>query len=478
MKARVLIIDDEPDIRATVEILLGRAGMESMAASGVRSALALLNTETFDVVLTDMRLDDGSGLDVVRWVAENRPETPVAVITAYGSAKDAVTALKAGAFDFVEKPVDTALLRRVVQDALHLPSKAPGKAAAFANAPPRDEAKLIGDSAAMRQLRDTIAKLARTQAPVYIHGESGVGKELVAREIHRQSARHTGPFVAVNCGAIPPELFESELFGHIKGSFSGAHTDRQGMFTAAEGGTLFLDEVVDLPLTMQVKLLRALQERSIRPVGANREIPVDVRVLSAAQAPLGEAVAAGKVREDLYYRLNVLDLPIPPLRERKDDLASLCAALLERISKRHGMPTPTISTSAIEQLEKRHFPGNIRELENVLERAVALQTTPGEINADEIPADGPELAGVPPALNSMPSVPPENAHLHATQPLRHAPGAAQSRSIDEELAQSEEQRILEALEATRWNRTKAAERLGISFRSLRYRLKKLGIDDK
>jgi len=476
MNARVLIVDDEPDIRATVEILLGRAGMESMAADSVRSALALLHNEEFDVVLTDMRLGDGSGMDVVRWVAENRPTTPVAVITAYGSAKDAVNALKAGAFDYVEKPVDNAVLHRVVQDALQLPLGTAESPAARGNEGKRHQAKLVGNSAAMQQVRDTLAKLARTQAPVYIHGESGVGKELVAREIHNQGGRRDGPFIAVNCGAIPADLFESELFGHVKGSFSGAHADREGLFAAADGGTLFLDEVVDLPLPMQVKLLRALQERSIRPVGANRETPVDVRILSAAQAPLRDAVATGKMREDLYYRLNVLDLPIPPLRERTDDLEELCEALLARIGERHTSPPSVITADALEKLRMHRFPGNIRELENMLERAVALQTTPGIIHAEQIPQYTPEHTSGHTKSGDRPTPADVNTSRRGTQaePSPDQPPL----DIDTELARSEEQRILEALDATRWNRTKAAERLGISFRSLRYRLKKLGIDEK
>ncbi len=478
MNARVLIVDDEPDIRATVEILLGRAGMESMAAESVRSALALLNNQDFDVVLTDMRLGDGSGMDVVRWVADNRPATPVAVITAYGSARDAVTALKAGAFDYVEKPVDTTVLKRVVQDALQLPRKpaetpTPGDATTSTAA-----TKLVGNSPAMQQVRDTLTKLARTQAPVYIHGESGVGKELVAREIHRQGARKNGPFVAVNCGAIPAELFESELFGHVKGSFSGAHADREGLFSAADGGTLFLDEVVDLPLTMQVKLLRVLQERTIRPVGSNHEIPVDVRILSAAQAPLHDAVAAGKMREDLYYRLNVLDLPIPPLRERSEDLEELCQALLARIGERHASPPSVVTADALEKLRMHRFPGNIRELENMLERAVALQTTPGVVHGDQIPRHTAAITTGTSSGHAAPATASSKTDRSESETERAHRSDGQPVDIDTELARSEEQRILEALNATRWNRTKAAEKLGISFRSLRYRLKKLGIDEK
>lgn len=471
MTPRVLIVDDEPDIRATVEILLSRAGLDSEAASSVRSALAMLDESSFDVVLTDMRLDDGTGLDVVRWVAEHRPATPVAVITAYGSAKDAVTALKAGAFDYVEKPVDTALLRRVVHDALQLSDKSLPSPSIRTDAP-NPQSALVGQSPAMAQLRATLGKLARTQAPVYIHGESGVGKELVAREIHRLSPRKQEPFIAINCGAIPSELFESELFGHIKGSFSGAHSDREGLFVAADGGTLFLDEVVDLPLSMQVKLLRALQERRIRPVGANKEIAVDVRVLAASQYPLEQAVASGKFREDLFYRLNVIALPIPPLRERQQDIESLAVSLTRKISERHHQTPPTLSPAAIANLQNRPFPGNVRELENTLERAFALQDNPAIIDVADLPPAAEIHAHAPLNLAESHSSPEEPAPISRPQ---IAPSAM---SIDAELAQSEERRILQALEATRWNRTQAAKLLGISFRSLRYRLKKLGIDEK
>lgn len=471
MTPRILIVDDEPDIRATVEILLGRAGLDSRAASSVRTALAMLDDSSFDVVLTDMRLEDGTGLDVVRWVNQHRPNTPVAVITAYGSAKDAVAALKAGAFDYVEKPVDTALLRRVVHDALQLRAKDTSPAPVESLAPHSNSA-LVGQSPAMCQLRDTLQKLARTQAPVYIHGESGVGKELVAREIHRLGPRQKEAFVAINCGAIPDELFESELFGHIKGSFSGAHADREGLFVAADGGTLFLDEVVDLPMNMQVKLLRALQERRIRPVGSNKEIGIDVRVLAAAQYPLDQAVAQGRFREDLFYRLNVIALPIPPLRDRKRDIALLAQALTTKIAERHQKTTPHISPAALTELQSRNFPGNVRELENTLERAFALQNDPSKIDLIDLPPPSAPIASRPAQATFT---------EHQSQQTEQAPPSSQPSaplSIDAELAQSEEKRILQALEATRWNRTKAAELLGISFRSLRYRLKKLGIDEK
>lgn len=462
MNHRILIVDDEPDIRATVEILLGRFGHESRAAGSVQSALEKLAAEEFDVVLTDMRLGDGTGLDVVRWVSEHRPSTPVAVITAYGSAKDAVNALKEGAFDYVEKPVDTALLRRVVSDALAL-SGGDDEGREQAGSPSsNDDAgenrSLVGESAAMQRLRDTIEKLGRTQAPVYVYGESGVGKELVAREIHRKSSRAKGPFVAINCGAIPSELFESELFGHVKGSFSGAHTDREGLFSSADGGTLFLDEVVDLPLHMQVKLLRALQERRIRPVGSNSERVVDVRVISAAQQPLDNFVSSGRFREDLFYRLNVIDLHIPPLRERREDIPALAQALITRVAKRHQMRRPIIEDQALEELARRTYPGNVRELENLLERTMALLEKPEAVSAADIPAEtGRE--------RSVLSAPPNKQRADATHtPASTSPAENSKAPAYRTNPDSHELRLEGAMKA-----------LGLSARGLRYRLTKFGI---
>ena len=472
-RQRVLVVDDEPDIRATVEILLGRMGLDSQAAASVGEAEVLLETEDFDLVLCDMRLGDGSGLDVVRWISRHQAQTPVTVITAYGSAQDAVAALKAGAFDYVEKPVDLDLLRRLVEDALRpgrqRASQGPaGSTTAADGNRGRTPSQLVGTSAAMQDLRAMIERLARTHAPVFVCGESGTGKDLVAREIHLQGPRRDGPFVAVNCGAIPAELFESELFGHLKGSFSGASSDREGLFRAADHGTLFLDEVVDLPLAMQVKLLRALQERAVRPVGDHQEHPVDVRIVSAAQRPLQQAVQRGTLREDLYYRLNVIELALPPLRDRQGDLPQLCNHLLARIASRHSMPRPSITDAALDRLRSYGFPGNIRELDNLLERACALRSPGSPIDvADLHLSDTPHEDTAPTVAAQPPS---------STAPPDGAGALSASGNIDEDLQAAERARILAALEATRWNRTRAAERLGISFRSLRYRLKKLGLD--
>lgn len=459
MAQRILIIDDEQDIRATVEILLGRMGLDTLSAPDLETGLLLIQHEPLDLVLTDMRLPDGSGLDVVRWIADNAPTLPVAVMTAYGSPQDAVAALKSGAFDYVQKPVDTALLRRVVKEALRdaTSESAQPPAAALSQGGSVDTERMVGSSPPMQELRRTIAKLARTQAPVFVCGESGTGKELVAREIHRQSPRASGPFVAVNCGAIPEDLFESELFGHRKGSFTGAATERQGLFAAANGGTIFLDEVVDLPRPMQVKLLRALQERAIRPVGADHEEAINVRVISAAQITLASAVQDRLLREDLYYRLNVLELHLPPLRERAADIPELCQALLARIAKRHHIDRPQLHSQALNRLMAYAFPGNVRELENLLERACALADELGNISEHSIqlPSQAPSMV---PAVD-LPT-----------------PDRASSDNIDAELAESEKTRIEQALNAARWNRTQAAKQLGISVRSLRYRIKKLGLE--
>jgi len=359
-----LVVDDERDIRELLVLTLGRMGLRVDTAADVASARAQLAEHSYDVCLTDMRLPDGNGLELIAHIAARYPDTPVAMITAYGNVEAAVDALKAGAFDFVSKPVDLAVLRRLVNNALELHQQRRSVAAPAAG--------LTGESAVMQQLRQTIAKLARSQAPVYIAGESGAGKERVAKLIHEQGPRAKGPFVPVNCGAIPAELMESEFFGHKKGSFTGAHIDKEGLFQAANGGTLFLDEVAELPLHMQVKLLRVIQEKSVRPVGASTEVPVDVRILSATHKDLAQLVADNRFRHDLFYRLNVIELRVPALRERADDIPQLVEAILRRLSSEAGEQLPQLDADALQALREYPFPGNVRELENILERATAL----------------------------------------------------------------------------------------------------------
>ncbi|MGH8410897.1 MAG: sigma-54-dependent transcriptional regulator, partial [Pseudomonas sp.] len=360
-RPKVLIVDDEPDIRELLEITLGRMKLDTYSARNVGEALALLQRETFDLCLTDMRLPDGSGLELVQHIQQRYPQIPVAMITAYGNLDTAINALKAGAFDFLTKPVDLTRLRELVTSALLLP--APGTTI---------DRRLLGDSPPMRNLRQQIDKLARSQAPVYISGESGSGKELVARLIHERGPRANQPFVPVNCGAIPTELMESEFFGHRKGSFSGAIEDKPGLFQAAHGGTLFLDEVADLPLPMQVKLLRAIQEKAVRSVGGQQERVVDVRILCATHKDLGAEVAGERFRQDLYYRLNVIELRVPPLRERRDDIEPLACHVLKRLAADTGQPAAKLHPNALDALKNYRFPGNVRELENMLERAHTL----------------------------------------------------------------------------------------------------------
>ncbi len=354
-----LVVDDERDIRELLVLTLGRMGLRISTAANLAEARELLASNSFDLCLTDMRLPDGNGIELVTEIARDHPRTPVAMITAFGSMDLAVEALKAGAFDFVSKPVDIGVLRGMVKHALELNNSE----RAVPPAPPESASRLLGDSQAMADLRTTIAKVARSQAPVYIVGESGVGKELVARTIHDQGGRAAGPFIPVNCGAIPGELMESEFFGHKKGSFTGAHADKPGLFQAAHGGTLFLDEVAELPLQMQVKLLRAIQEKSVRPVGSATEVPVDVRILSATHKDLAVLVQDGRFRHDLYYRINVIELRVPPLRERRGDLPQLAAAILSRLARSQQLPTPLLSPSALDALAGYAFPGNVRELE-------------------------------------------------------------------------------------------------------------------
>ncbi|TXH92695.1 MAG: sigma-54-dependent Fis family transcriptional regulator [Pseudomonas sp.] len=444
IRQRALIVDDEPDIRELLEITLGRMKLDTRSARNLREALDWLAREPFDLCLTDMRLPDGTGLDLVQYIQQRHPQVPVAMITAYGSLDTAINALKAGAFDFLTKPVDLGRLRELVATALRLRSSESQEAPV--------DTRLLGESPPMQSLRNQIQKLARSQAPVYISGESGSDKELVARLIHEHGLRSGKPFVPVNCGAIPSELMESEFFGHRKGSFTGAIEDKQGLFQAADGGTLFLDEVADLPLAMQVKLLRAIQEKAVRAVGGQQENVVDVRILCATHKDLAAEVAAGRFRQDLFYRLNVIELRVPPLRERREDIPLLAATMLHRLGEGSGLPPARISSEALDKLKCYRFPGNVRELENMLERAYTL------CENDQIQAADLRLADAAPASEGS------EANL------------AQIDNLEDHLEDIERRLIMQALEETRWNRTAAAQRLGLSFRSMRYRLKKLGID--
>ena len=455
-----LIIDDEPDIRELLEITLGRMNLHTRSACNVKEAYQWLERESFDLCLTDMRLPDGTGLDIIEFVQKNYNQTPIAMITAYGCVETATQALKAGAFDFITKPVDLVRLRELVNSALRLREPA---------APmPIVEGPLLGQSLPMQHLRGKIAKLARSQAPVYISGESGSGKELVARQIHLQGARAKQPFVPVNCGAIPAELMESEFFGHKKGSFTGASENKLGLFQAAHGGTLFLDEVADLPLSMQVKLLRALQEKAIRPVGSQQEQLVDVRILSATHKDLAHEVAAERFRQDLYYRLNVIELAVPPLRERPEDIERLSDSILMRLSA--GGMSVHLHPEALQKLQGYAFSGNVRELENILERAYTLAE--GElIYADDLKIN---QASTPLTVTKPDQQSASTAQAHSPNLAEH--NLEHIDNLEVHLETVERKLITQALEETRWNRTAAAERLGLSFRSLRYRLKKLGID--
>jgi two-component system response regulator PilR (NtrC family) len=443
-KPAVLIVDDEPDLCELLSITLERMDLSPRTAQNVAAAQRMLKTERFDLCLTDMQLPDGDGLDLVKWIQQYSPSVPVAVITAHGNMETAVRALKVGAFDFVSKPLDLAGLRKLVATAIKLSDTNEADTSVFG---PR----LLGASAAMQHLREMIARVARSQAPVHIFGESGTGKELVAKLIHESGPRRDGPFVPVNCGAIPTELMESELFGHKRGSFTGAVSDKKGLIQSAEGGTLFLDEIADLPLHMQVKLLRVIQEKAVRPIGEQEETGIDVRVLSATHKNLAQLVAEGKFREDLFYRVNVIELRVPSLRERPEDVQELAEAILRRLGRRMKITPPMLAKDAVAALEAYSFPGNVRELENILERAITLSTS-GEVRASDIqlrPTPGGAVAAVNPAGSG---------------------------ALGDHLEDIEREAIVKALEQTRFNKTAAAKVLGMSFRALRYRIKKLGIE--
>src|SRR3989441_11411669 len=439
---KVLVVDDEPDLLELLELTLSRMGLDTTRAESVNDALRLLDREPFDLCLTDMRLPDGEGLRVVEHITEKGLDVPVAVITAFGSAENAVAALKAGAFDYLAKPVALEQLRALVKQALKVPEK-PAAPSSY---------QLLGESQAIMQVRQMIDRLSKSQAPVFITGESGSGKELAARMIHLGGPRAEQPFVPVNCGAIPENLMESEFFGYKKGAFTGAAEDRDGFFQAANGGTLFLDEVADLPLPMQVKLLRAIQEKRVRKVGAPQEDPVDVRIICATHQKLAQLVAAGRFRQDLFYRINVIELAMPPLRDFRDDIAVIAAAILERLATQSGSPAARVTGEALEELRRHDFPGNIRELENILERALALSGS-REIGAEDLRLSAPASVGAEPE------------------------GGAEAGALPDYLDNLERKAILEALGKTGFNRTAAAKLLGITFRQLRYRMQRLGIKE-
>lgn len=440
---RVLIVDDEADIRELLDMTLARMGLECDCAASVAAARQLLEGKAYQLCLTDMRMPDGDGLELVRHIEAHHPTLPVAVITAHGNTENAVAALKSGAFDYLAKPVSLAQLRTLVKSALTVPENR--------SASGQRTYELLGQSTPIVQVRELIAKVARSEAPVYISGESGSGKELAARLIHRESLRCDKPFIAVNCGAIPENLMESEFFGYRKGAFTGAESEREGFFQAADGGTLFLDEVADLPLPMQVKLLRAIQEKHVRRVGATAEEPVNVRIICATHQNLRHLMDEGRFRQDLFFRINVIEIRMPALRECGEDVPEFVQRILERLASASGTPVPVITSQALNALQTYAFPGNVRELENILERALALQSK-GIIDVDDLQLQ-PQKVGAG-----------ETACIGA-------------KPLQEFLDDQERQVILDALQKTRFNRTAAARILGVTFRSLRYRMERLGLNE-
>jgi two-component system response regulator PilR (NtrC family) len=467
-----LIVDDEEDLRVLMRMTLKRMNIDCYVADSLQQAHQLLKKSKFDVCLTDLNLPDGSGLQLVQTISQHYPQLPVAVITAYGSMDIAIDALKAGAFDFVSKPIEMPRLKSLIEQALKVNTQEQLVSQGI------EDQKLLGKSPVMQQLKATLHKLARSQAPVYISGESGTGKEVAARLIHLLGPRNNGPFIPVNCGAIPSELMESEFFGHKKGSFTGATEDKVGLFQSAQGGTLFLDEVADLPLSMQVKLLRAIQEKKIRPIGTQQEISVDIRLLSATHKNLQQLVQQGMFRQDLYYRIHVIEVNMPPLRERGSDILLLANNFIEKICQEWGITQPVLSKAAQQALMQYNFPGNVRELHNVLERALTLS------DGQEIQPDSLQLPGFgssqPPILSTQQLVPEPpcltDAVLSNKTDSKLDSKGLPSEGLESYLEDIEKQLILQALESSYWNRTVAAKKLGMTFRSLRYRLKKFGLD--
>ncbi|ASP38925.1 sigma-54-dependent Fis family transcriptional regulator [Bacterioplanes sanyensis] len=445
-----LIIDDEPDIRELIALTLERMELDCYQAGSVSEAVEALQQRPYHFCITDMKLPDGNGMDIIQLCHSRYPDMPVAMITAHGNMELAIDALKAGAFDFVAKPLDTQRLRDLVTAALKLTQ------VVIHQQTPDDS--LLGESQRMADLKASIRKVARTQAPVFVHGESGTGKELVARLIHHLSPRAQGPFIAVNCGAIPADLMESEFFGHVKGSFTGASHDKPGLFKAADGGTLFLDEVADLPLEMQAKLLRVIQEKAVRKVGEEHEQPIDVRIVSASHHDLVKRVDENSFRQDLYFRLNVIHLGVPRLAERAEDIPQLAKHFVTKYAREWGMPNAELSEDAITALSRYHFPGNVRELENILQRAFTMAENDC-INTDDL---------------NLPQVAAPQQPVAVDETSENAPIV--TNNLEQYLENIERRAITQALEETRWNKTAAAEKLGISFRALRYRCKKLEID--
>ncbi|MEN8383287.1 sigma-54-dependent transcriptional regulator [Acinetobacter radioresistens] len=463
-QALILLVDDEEDLCTLMQMSLAKINIRTHIAHGLEQAKKLFQQHAYDACLTDLNLPDGNGLELVQFVSQLYPCTPIAVLTAYGNMEIAISALKAGAFDFVSKPVNQAHLQQLVQKALNTPQSAQQLVQDAL-----ENRMLIGTSLPIQQLKIALKKIARSQAPVFITGESGTGKEVVANLVHRLSNRSDGPFIAINCGAIPGDLMESELFGHKKGSFTGASQDKQGLIYSAHGGSLFLDEIAELPLAMQVKLLRAVQEKKIRPIGSDQEIDVDFRVISASHQDLEILVQQGKFRQDLFFRIHVMDIVLPPLREREDDILLLAKHFIQEVCKEWDIPNKILTERGQQFLMQQYFPGNVRELRNIIERAITL--------SDNEYIDLPQLQSAP-LRNVQNFVAGQVNHEPLTDqviplsPHRKIP----AEGLEQYLENIEKEVLLTALNQTHWNRTLAAKKLGMSFRSLRYRLKKFGLD--